>query len=180
MNRQNKPIYEKTIQLLNPSSTDTILDMGCGNGYMLNMLAQRFEGNSVGLDLSESAIKSALKRNKSYVKNGKMRLLHHDLSIMPFEPNTFDKVYTVNTVYFWNDLKSVMTEVKRVLKPDGIFINTLFSNEMLDSLSFTKFGYKKFTEEQLTNAGVDVGFEVSVIPIFKGIGYCYIYKNEEE
>ena len=50
MNKQNLPLYEATIKLLKPSKSDVILDIGCGNGYVLGMLAKQYGGLYIGID----------------------------------------------------------------------------------------------------------------------------------
>jgi ubiquinone/menaquinone biosynthesis C-methylase UbiE len=107
MNKQNRPLYEDTISLLSPSDSDSILDIGCGNGYVLNMLASHTAYALTGIDLSQSAIKTALSRNRKFVKNGRMNLIRQDMNRLPFPDRSFDKVYTRNTVYFWNNLDEV-------------------------------------------------------------------------
>jgi ubiquinone/menaquinone biosynthesis C-methylase UbiE len=179
MNRQIRPLYEDMVRLLPLSDSDNVLDMGCGNGNVLNMLASRHENKScsfTGIDISPSAIKSALKRNRKYVKNRRMKLLCQDMSKMPFDDFSFDKIYTINTVYFWENLDATMAEIRRILKPNGLFINALFTNDTLNSLSHTK-SYKRFTPEELTDAGTSVGFTVDTVPVFNGKAYCVLYRK---
>jgi 2-polyprenyl-3-methyl-5-hydroxy-6-metoxy-1,4-benzoquinol methylase len=56
MNRQNRPLYEDVIRLLSPFDSDSVLDIGCGNGNVLNMLASRAACTLTGIDFSKSAI----------------------------------------------------------------------------------------------------------------------------
>jgi len=143
------------------------------------MIAQKHNGFFAGIDVSESIILAAKQRNKEFVENGTMQFDCQNLSNMDFGDSAFDKVYTINTVYFWESLDTSMSEIKRVLKSNGVFYNTLFSNETLERFSFTKNGYNKFTQEQLRNAGMEAGFEVESIPLFNGLAYCYIYRKKE-
>jgi ubiquinone/menaquinone biosynthesis C-methylase UbiE len=177
MNRQNRPMYEETLRLLSLSDADTLLDIGCGNGFMLNMAAKQNKNTFTGIDTSESMIESAMRRNSLFVRNGQMRFFCQDLSAMVFESGSFSKVYTVNTVYFWDDLNDVMQEIGRVLKPSGVFINTLYSNDTLDRFSHTKIGYKRFSKQQLTEAGTNAGFAVDIVTILNGAAYCYLYRK---
>jgi len=178
MNRQNRRIYEKTVDILAVNDGESILDIGCGNGFVLNMIAQKHKGSFTGIDISESIIAAAKQRNRTYIENGIMQFECQNLSEMGFESGSFDKVYTINTVYFWENLESTMAEIKRVLKPGGVFINTVFSNETLDRFSFTKIGYKRFTREQLTKAGIDAGFYLEIVPILNGFANCYFYRKK--
>jgi len=179
MNRQNRRIYEKTVEIIAIKNGESILDLGCGNGYVLNMIAQKHKGYFTGIDVSESIIASAKKRNRDYVESGKMQFDCQNLNKMGFADCTFDKAYTINTVYFWESLEDAMSEIKRVLNSNGVFYNTLFSNNTLDRFSFTKNGYRKFSQEQLTKAGTNAGFDVEIVPMFNGLAYCYIYRKQE-
>jgi len=175
MNRKNRPMYAETIRRLALASSDSVLDIGCGNGYVLNMMAREHDGTFTGIDLSASMIQAAVHRNRLFVNNGKMKFVCQDLRDLSFADGFFSKVYTINTVYFWDDLESVMAEVSRILKPNGVFVNTLYSNDTLDRYAHTQFGYKRFTQEKLIDAGTNAGFAVSAVPIIDGAAYCYVY-----
>ena len=180
MNRQNQPLYEETIRLLSLSDTDKVLDIGCGNGYVLNLLAQQYDCRLTGIDISLSIIEEASQRYRKFVKDGRMAFSCQSADAMSFADCSFDKAYTINTVYFWKDLDTTMSEIWRVLKPDGLFINTLFSNEMLSGFSHTRFGYKRYTAEELTKAGSNAGFIVDVIPNINDRAYCILYRKASE
>lgn len=175
MNRQNHGMYDETMRLLKPVDSDNILDIGCGNGYMLNMLARKCACNFTGIDTSKSAIQDASKRNRAFAKNGRMSFLCQNASAMSFPGSSFSKAYTVNTVYFWADLGETMAEIHRVLKVGGVFLNTLYTGETLDRYAHTQFGYRRFTAEELTRAGVNAGFTADVTPILGGAAYCVRY-----
>lgn len=175
MNRQNRPLYDETIRLLSLSDSDSVLDIGCGNGYVLRLLARRYNATFAGIDPSKEIIEAAKRRNRSDVKNGKMRFACQDVSALPFPDEAFSKAYTINTVYFWSDLKTPMQEIRRVLKPGGVFINTLYTNEALSRFSHTQFGYKRYEPKQLVDAGTEAGFAVKAVPILDGMAVCYLY-----
>jgi len=177
MNRQNRRQYEETIRQLAPQSPDSILDIGCGNGFVLNMIARRYDCTLTGIDISPSIIADALDRNRSYVEDGRMQLICRDMCNMPFAAGAFSKVYTINTVYFWEDLSSTIGEIWRILKPNGLLVNTLYTNEMLSRYSHTQYGYKQFAVEELTSAGVNAGFTVEVVSFLDGDAYCVLYRK---
>lgn len=179
MNRQNDPLYEETVRLLSPGNSDKILDIGCGNGYVLGMLAQRYDCDSVGIDISQSILRAAAKRNRRFVRSGKMSFECCGADGMPFGDAVFDKAYTINTVYFWEDLDRVMAEIRRVVKAGGMFINTLYTNETLARFSHTQHGYRRFSREQLTRAAAAAGFVAEIIPILDGASYCVVCQAAE-
>ena len=174
MNQQNQILYEETARLLSPRSSDRVLDIGCGNGYVLEMLAKQQTCDYVGIDISKSILHAAAKRNQIFVKNGMMMFQYGEAGKIPFDEAMFDKAYTINTVYFWEDLIGTMAEIKRILKQSGIFINTLYTNDTLARFSHTQFGYKHFMPEQLINAARDVGFDAEIVPIKSGAAYSVV------
>lgn len=177
MNRQNRSLYDETIKLLSLSDSDSVLDIGCGNGYVLNMMAHQCNASYAGIDTSANIIEAATRRNRIFVENKKMSFACQDMNDMSFADGTFSKAYTINTVYFWSDPIKSMSEIRRVLKHNGVFINTLYSSETLSHFSHTKFGYKRYTAEQLTDLGINAGFIVKGIPILQGAAYCYVYQK---
>jgi len=174
INRHNTEMYEETARILNIDKSDRVLDIGCGNGYMLNFLAKRLSATFDGVDISESILNSAKKRNRKFVQNGTMSFSVGVADKMPFKDSTFDKIYTLNTVYFWDDLNATMQEIRRTMKPRGLFVNTLFTNEALSRFPHTKHGYRFFAEEQLIEAARDSGFDVSAVPIMNNAAYCIV------
>jgi len=180
MNRQNYSLYDETIKQLALSDADNVLDIGCGNGYVLDLLASRNNSNFTGIDTSPSILKSAARRNRKYISSGKMKLECENLSAMSFSNEAFNKIYTINTVYFWDNLSKAMNEINRILKPGGFFINTLFSNKTLSKLSHTRFGYKRYSLEQLEKSGVEIGLSVEYKSIMDDLAYCFAYQKKEE
>ena len=59
MNKKNLPLYEETIRFLELSGNDSVLDIGCGNGCVLNMLADQNNCKFTGIDTSKNIIKTA-------------------------------------------------------------------------------------------------------------------------
>lgn len=177
MNRQNRPLYKAVIQELSLTGLDKVLDVGCGNGFVLNLLAKEHQDHFVGIDLSNSAIHSARWRNRRFVKSQTMDFICADVAAMPFADGSFSKAYTINTVYFWDDLDTALMEIWRILKDDGIFINTLYSEKVLGRHPHTRFGYKKYSTEQLAEAGIKAGFTVWVVPLFRGAAYNLVYQK---
>ena len=59
MNKQNRSLYEETMRLLKLSDNESVLDIGCGNGYVLNMLARQYNCAFAGIDTSKSIVKTA-------------------------------------------------------------------------------------------------------------------------
>ena len=44
---------------------------------------------------------------------------------LPYSDNFFDRVFHVNCYYFWPDLDQGISELRRVMKTDGLMVSTL-------------------------------------------------------
>ena len=99
----------------------TILDVGCGGGRTLRRLLGRSKGATVyGIDLSEESVAKARQVNADLLDT-RVFVRQGSASELPYSDHTFDLVTAVETVYFWRDLPQCFEEVKRVLKPGGLF-----------------------------------------------------------
>lgn len=99
-----------------------ILDAGCGEGFMALHLAQEFGYEIYGIDLLDWSIKNANKNRLKAVGN-RLHFAIGDYENIQFPNNTFDGVYTMETLMHASDYKKALKEIHRVLKPGGITVN---------------------------------------------------------
>lgn len=106
-----------------PKENDCILDIGCGGGVTLKRLSERVPaGRLFGVDYSSVSVELSKKTNAADVASGKMTITEGSVSALPFPENSFDKIITVESFYFWQDPKNDLRGVLRVLKPGGHFL----------------------------------------------------------
>ena len=178
MNRQNKKQYQSVIDNINIQKTDTILDIGFGNGNLIRKLLKEKPDKIYGIDISSDMVNLASNRNRKEIKEGKLHLILGNVQNIPLENSSIDKAYTINTVYFWQDVHKGFSEIKRVLKPDGIFLNVLYLKEMLDKLPMTQYEYSKYTLEQIKKITVDSGLKVeNIVEIEYGKSICVVARS---
>lgn len=94
-----------------------ILDIGCGSGKLLDYLKQKLSCHIHGFDYSENAIKIAKLINDS---NSDFRVGVMDETDYPDE--SFDVVLSMDSIYFTQDMPSLVRKIFRWLKPNGVFI----------------------------------------------------------
>jgi ubiquinone/menaquinone biosynthesis C-methylase UbiE len=179
MNRQNKKLYQLIICNINIRETDTILDIGFGNGYLIRELLKQNLEKIYGIEISSDMIGLASNKNRKEIDSGKLQLTFGDVQNIPLESSSINKAYTINTVYFWNDIEKGFSEIKRVLKPNGIFLNVLYAKEYLDKLPITQYGYSKYTAKQIEKITTNSGLKIeNVLEIELGKAICIIARKE--
>lgn len=94
-----------------------VLDIGCGNGALLNALSDRI-GSGVGVDESTSILEQARKRN-SQISNLKFEKISGP--ILPFPDDSFDVVISLMS-FRYLDWDPLLHEIKRVTRPGGKFL----------------------------------------------------------
>ena len=96
-----------------------ILDAGCGPGFFSVLLSGA--GHIVtGIDGSDRMLSHAKENAEGYGVSPE--LVKGDFGNLPFADNTFDKITTVESFYFWPNPPENLKEVRRVLKPGGTFL----------------------------------------------------------
>ncbi|MBR6436259.1 MAG: class I SAM-dependent methyltransferase [Thermoguttaceae bacterium] len=103
-----------------------ILDVGCGGGAALAKLAQTFPGAYLaGCDVSPLAVQYAQKFNEQVISAGRMEIKRSGVPNLDYLDNSFDTVYSVESLYFWQDAVEGLKDILRVLSPGGTFMTVL-------------------------------------------------------
>lgn len=120
MARETWAQNRRAIDALEVQPDDHVLDVGCGPGRALSVLAARASrGRAVGADPSELMVEVAVDRNREFVRAGRVDVTEASVEALPFPNAAFDKVLCVHVIYFWPDLDRALREIARVMKPGG-------------------------------------------------------------
>ncbi|HLP90847.1 MAG TPA: bifunctional 2-polyprenyl-6-hydroxyphenol methylase/3-demethylubiquinol 3-O-methyltransferase UbiG [Nostocaceae cyanobacterium] len=96
-----------------------VLDVGCGGGLACEFLARQ-GANVSGIDLSLNSIQIAKEHaNKNQLNINYQQGMAEEL---PFDDWQFDVVICFDVLEHVDDWKKAITEIYRVLKPDGLFL----------------------------------------------------------
>lgn len=159
MNKNNYPMYLDAYQLLAFKKGDRVLEIGFGNGAFIKEIVEQTEpGNYTGIDISDTMLKTAKKRNRSLINTRKAKLVKAHAGQLPFADQSFEKVFTVNTIYFWEKPQQVMQEIKRVLRPGGVYVVALGTKEAMEKNGYFKERFKLYTKEDVEKLFIDAGF----------------------
>jgi SAM-dependent methyltransferase len=129
-----------------------ILDIGCGTGANLELLADF--GETEGVDVSEEALAFCRARGLQNVRQGAAENL-------PYEDGSFDLVTALDVVEHLDDDVAGLREMRRVLRPDGralLFVPAfMFLWGVQDDVSHHR---RRYTSAGLQRVVKAAGFEV--------------------
>ncbi|PIF53603.1 class I SAM-dependent methyltransferase [Flavobacterium sp. 2] len=149
MNETNINMTHHSIQNLNISNENKILELGHGNAGHVEFLFEQAENlKYYGLEMSELMFQEARQTNRNFVSQKQAFFSLYDGNKIPFENDFFDKIFTVNTIYFWQKPEELLVEIYRVLKPNGNFCLTFAEEDFMKKLPFTQFEFELYSTEK--------------------------------
>ena len=122
-------------KLINRSNGNTVIDVGCGGGYLSEELAKT-NLKVIGIDPSTESIAAAQ-------RHAKLESLDITYFVgygenLPFESNTFDFVCCCDVLEHVKDFKRIIKEISRVLKNGGIFFYDTINRTIISKLVMIK------------------------------------------
>lgn len=105
-----------------------VLEIGCGNGSLWKENYKKIPNNMqiVLSDISDGMLRDTKRELENLqdknVEEGRFLYNAFDCHAIPYENNSFDYVVANHVLFYCEDLKKVLAEVQRVLKPDGVFV----------------------------------------------------------
>jgi SAM-dependent methyltransferase len=159
LNRMNTAIVESTLSRVGLEPHHHVLEIGFGGGAALALVSKRLTtGVVTGVDFSPEMVREAEHRFRHEIANGRLRVQLGDIAALPFSSPTFDRAFTINTIYFWPDTVQGFGEIRRVLKPGGVAVIALRSRENMERVSFTQHGFRLFSPPEVPQFMQQAGF----------------------
>lgn len=109
--------YHRYLFALQVCANKTVLDIACGDGYGSALLSSVAE-HVTGVDISEEAVLAA---SENY-GNNKLDYRHGSCTAIPLESSSVDVIISFETIEHFKDHTKFMSEVKRVLRPNGLLL----------------------------------------------------------
>jgi ubiquinone/menaquinone biosynthesis C-methylase UbiE len=159
LNRVNGKIVDATLALLDVKPEHDVLEIGFGGGSALLRLAQRASSGVIsGVDISAEMVQRAERQFHAEIQSGRVRVQLGDIAYLPFGDSAFDRVFTINTIYFWPDTKQGLAEIYRVLRPDGMAAISIRSREKMEKRGVTKHNFTLFSADEVAAFMRSAGF----------------------
>lgn len=170
------PSFNEILNIENDYFGD-ILDIGCGHGIFLKRIKE-IGGNKItgltGIDISPKSIEVARKNIPE------ANLIVSPATKLPFNNESFDFVFIIDTFSYVINFEDALREAKRVLKPGGKLIFN-FGNKNWIRLNDNYYKIRKkhkipscenrFTLKEIKNSLKNTGFKIIK---YKGL-QCFLY-----
>ena len=97
-----------------------VLDVGTEDGGFIKTLMKTLKdyNSFTGIDISEDELKKA----RDQFKDASWNFIAMNAELMTFQDNQFDTVCASYLIHHLENIDAVLSEMYRVLKPEGIFI----------------------------------------------------------
>lgn len=163
--KNSSKIYQTIDTLITPylKSDMKALEIGCGTGQLSFLIHSKVE-SLTATDFSSEMIRICKKNN-----NTNIHFKVEDGASLSFDDASFDVVIIANVLHIVDNPDSVLQEIKRVMKPDGLMIASIYTTEK-DSSHFKLWFLKK------------IGFQVTMqvtskefIEYIKSMGFNVIF-----
>jgi len=149
-----------TVSLLDIQPEHHILEIGFGPGVSTRYAAEKAtKGFVAGIDHSETMVQAARKRNIETIQAGRMDLKQGDVASLPYLDETFDRAFSIHSIYFWAKPIECLRELRRVLKPGGLLAITIQPKDKWDEL------------QQRESSLRTLYFSPDLVPMFDAAGF---------
>lgn len=113
---------KKVLKLIGESNPTTILDIATGTGDLAILMAQTKAEKIIGLDISAGMLEVGVQKIAAKNLTKTIEMVLGDSENMPFEDGYFDAITVAFGVRNFENLEKGLTEILRVLKPNGRFV----------------------------------------------------------
>ncbi len=123
MERSGAKLYRNICQHIRPylNRDMNVLELACGTGLLSHPLSGQVRLWEA-TDFSPAMIAEAKKKNLS----ARLHFSVQDATALPYAPGSFDAVVIANALHIMPDPDKAMTEIRRVLKPEGLLFAPTF------------------------------------------------------
>ncbi|MFN9109365.1 MAG: ubiquinone/menaquinone biosynthesis methyltransferase, partial [Bacteroidota bacterium] len=135
---------KKVLKLVDQKKPKTVLDIATGTGDLALLMAKTSAEKIIGLDISPGMLAIGKKKIEEKNLSRRIEMIVADSESMPFEDNSFDAITVAFGIRNFENLDKGLTEINRVLKPNGIFVILETSNPTQTPFKQGYFFYTKY------------------------------------
>lgn len=141
---------KKVLKLVSDTNPKNILDIATGTGDLAILMTETTATQIIGLDISAGMLEVGRQKIDQKNLGEKIEMLLADSENMPFRNDTFDAITVAFGVRNFENLEKGLSEILRVLKPNGIFV--ILETSVPEKFPF-KQGYRFYSRNILPLIG---------------------------
>lgn len=134
---------KKILKMVSAKNPSTILDIATGTGDLAILLSNTTAQKIVGLDISAGMLEVGKQKIDQKKLSDRIEMVLGDSEKIPFEDNSFDAITVAFGIRNFENLELGLSEIVRVLKPNGIFV--ILETSVPEKFPF-KQGYSFYTK----------------------------------
>ncbi len=158
-NKRNAKLNEVTLDQLELEEEDRILDIGFGGGYLLDRIIPEVKrGLAAGMDVSPVMVENCRARYREEIKSGRVDIQCGRAETSPYPDGYFTKISSVNSLFYWSDIRQGIREIYRTLKKEGKIVLTFTCKRDLEKKGFVQYGVRTYEEEEVRQMLAKTGF----------------------
>lgn len=174
-------MIKKSQKVLKPEAEKNVLDFGCGDGKFLHVFDLMDELKSgLGVELNQDLINKADEKNKTNC----IKYAFYTNDLLQNYPEHFDAVYSQETLYTIQDLKTHAQAIFASLKKGGFYFSTmgshienpLWSKRRKIIKAEERYSAYDYSIEEVAEVFYKVGFEVGIKRL--PVEYFLVYHPE--
>ena len=113
---------KKVLKLVSDKNPQSILDIATGTGDLAILMTKTNATKIIGIDISEGMLDVGRQKIAEQNLSQKIEMVLGDSEKMPYDDSSFDAITVAFGIRNFEHLEIGLSEILRVLKPNGIFV----------------------------------------------------------
>jgi len=156
-------VEQALLRLVGTTPIDSLLDLGTGTGWILQLLAPRYR-HAIGVDASRDML-SVARANLDKAGILKASVRHADILNLPLEGQEFDLVTIHQVLHFLDQPELAIGEAARILRPSGRLLIVDLAPHKLEDHAHVRLGFSHETiSDWLGKIGLEVEKTIDIAP----------------
>ena len=159
LNGNNRQSNAAVIASLGIEPGCQVLEIGFGNGRAAPaVIDQANDVRYVGIDISPTMLEEAKRFNAALVAAGRASFHLTSAEHLPFADGSFDRVFAIGVIHFWDDPIAPLMEIRRVMRPGGLAIMGTPDPRSRQEFMHAEFGFLLRSAEEWGSFFRQAGF----------------------
>ena len=142
LNGNNRAGNARVLDMLDVQAGHRVLEIGFGNGRAApEVVGQAADVHYAGIDISPTMVDEANRFNAALVAAGRASFRLASAECMPCEDASFDRVFAIGVMHFWQDPRVPLREIHRVMRPGGFAVMGALDSQSPPPFARPEFGF---------------------------------------